>query len=132
MQGVAMGRSMTAMGVAVILGMSVLAFGQATQPSGGLTGTWRWTIESFGGQQETVLTLKQEGNTITGTVTGFGGEASPISDVKFANNTLTFKVVRDFGGQSLTTVYTATINGTTIKGKSETIIPQEFEGKKGS
>lgn len=126
MQGVATIRGVA---LAMVLGVSTIALAQATQPAG-LTGTWRWTVQAFGGEQETVLKLKQEGDKISGTVSGFGGEDSPIAEVKFANNTLTFKVVRDFGGQSITTLYTATINGATIKGKSETVFPQEFEGKK--
>lgn len=105
------------------------AHAQSTKPAG-VTGTWKWTTEGFGGQQETVLKLKQDGDKITGTISGIGGEDSPISDAKLANGELTFKVVRDFGGRNFTTLYTGTVSGDSFKGKSQAIFEQTFDAKK--
>jgi len=88
------------------------------------------TRDGFGQAQETVLTLKQEGDKITGTISSFGGD-SPISDAKLANGELSFKVTRDFGGGTpITTLYTGKIDGDSFKGKQQTIIEQTFEGKR--
>ena len=116
--------------VVLMLGLTLITVAQATKPAG-LTGTWKWSNEGFGGQQETVLVLKQDGDKITGTISGFGGEDSPIADAKFVNGELTFKVSRDFGqGTPIITVYTGKIDGDSFKGKQQTIIEQAFEGKR--
>ena len=113
----------------LMLGFTLIAVAQATKPAG-VTGVWKWSTD-FGGQaQENVLTLKQEGDKITGTISGFGGD-SPISDAKLVNGELTFKVSRDFGqGTPFVTVYTGKIDGDSFKGKQQTIIEQAFDAKR--
>src|SRR5438045_2672380 len=87
--------------IALTLGLSLARaedMAPSTQPSGGVSGTYKWT-QSFGGNdQETVLTLKQDGNKLTGTITGFGGNEDEIKDGTVNGNNITFKVTRDFNG----------------------------------
>jgi hypothetical protein len=90
------------------------------------TGTWKWTA-SFGGQErEQTLTLKLEGDKLTGSMPGRDGQATPISDGTFKDNKVSFSVTREFNGQKRTTKYNGTIAGDTITGKTE----RERDGQK--
>jgi hypothetical protein len=102
----------------------------STQPSNDVTGTWKWTAPGPGGDIDFVLKLKQDGDKLTGSISGFNGDESPIADGKIQDGQITFKVVRDFNGNQITTKYTATFADGTLKGKSETIFAQDFEGKR--
>ena len=102
----------------------------ATQPSTDASGTWKWTSPGPGGDIDFILKLKQDDDKLTGSLTGFNGDESPIQDGKFQDGKVTFKVVRDFNGNQITTQYTATLANGALKGKSETIFAQDFEGKR--
>ena len=94
------------------------------------TGTWKWDMPGPNGDVQITLTLKQEGEKLTGTISGgFGGDAE-IQDGSFKDGKATFKVVRDFGGTPITTTYTGTLSGDTFKGSSETVIKREFDAKR--
>jgi hypothetical protein len=101
-----------------------------TQPSTDATGTWKWTAPGPGGDIDFTLKIKQDGDKLTGSLIGFDGDESPIADGKLQNGQLTFKVTRDFNGNPITTLYTATLAGGELKGKSETIFAQDFEAKR--
>jgi hypothetical protein len=102
----------------------------STQPSNDVSGTWKWTVPGPGGDLDVVLKLKQDGDKLTGTMSGFNGDESPIADGKIQDGQVTFKVVRDFNGNQITTKYTATFANGELKGKSETIFAQDFDGKR--
>jgi hypothetical protein len=120
------------LGVAIlsltILGAFAITWAQTSKPAD-VSGKWTWTTQGFGGDQETTLTLKQDGEKLTGSITGFQGE-TPISDGKIKDGVITFKVVMDFGGREMVTQYTAKVEGTQLKGKSELIIANDFTGKR--
>ena len=83
------------------------------------TGTWKWTA-SFGGQdREQTLTLKLEGDKLTGSMPGRDNAVTQISDASFKDNKVSFSVTREFNGQKRTTKYNGTLSGDTITGKSE-------------
>ena len=83
------------------------------------TGTWKWTA-SFGGQdREQTLTLKLEGDKLTGSMPGRNNTSTEISDASFKDNKVSFSVTREFNGQKRTTKYNGTLSGDTITGKSE-------------
>jgi hypothetical protein len=107
-------------------------------------GKWTWTTEGRNGQTRTnSVTLKLDGEKLTGTVTGFrgrgGGGGAPqdtaIEDAKIAGNEVSFKVTREFNGNSFVSKYSAKIAGDTMKGKmifdrgGETM-EREFEAKR--
>src|ERR1700722_11454419 len=101
-----------------------------TQPGTDATGTWKWISPGPGGDIDFILKIKQDGETITGSLVGFNGDESPISDGKIQNGKLSFKVTRDFNGNPITTLYTATLTDGELKGKSETVFAQDFEAKR--
>src|SRR3954469_16221796 len=82
------------------------------------TGTWKWTA-SFGGQErEQTLTLKLDGDKLTGSMPGRDGAIPPISEPSFRDNKVSFSVTREFNGQKRTTKYEGTLSGDTITGKA--------------
>jgi len=84
------------------------------------TGTWKWS-QMFGKDsqsREVTLTLKLEGDKLTGTLGG-GQQETKIEDGKYKDGELSFTVTRERGGQKITTKYTGKIDGDTIKGKVE-------------
>jgi hypothetical protein len=102
----------------------------ATQPATGATGTWKWTAPGPGGDVDFILKLKQDGDTVTGSLTGFNGDETPIADGKIQDGKLSFKVTREFNDNPITTLYTATLADGELKGKSETIFSQDFDAKR--
>jgi hypothetical protein len=108
----------------------------ATQPAGNVSGTYVWTMEGRDGQtREVTLTLSQEGQKLTGSISGWRGE-NEIEDGKVnADGSVSFKVTRTWNDNTVTTIYSATVTGDAIKGKSETdrngeIMTREFDGKR--
>jgi len=91
--------------------------------------TGKWTYEQAGrngGQARPVtITLKQDGNTLTGSVPGFGGRGgggggtppppTEISNGKVDGNNISFEVKRDMGGQTMVTKYEGTLSGDELK-----------------
>jgi hypothetical protein len=101
----------------------------ATQASG-VTGLWVWEQDGPGGSREIELDLKQDGETLTGTITGFGDELMDIEEGTVKDGEICFKTTREWGGRQVVTTYTATIEGQTLKGKQVTTIEGTFEGTK--
>jgi hypothetical protein len=83
------------------------------------TGTWKWTASRGGQDREQTLTLKLEGDKLTGSMPGRNDAVTQISDASFKDNKVSFSVTREFNGQKLTTKYNGTLSGDTITGKSE-------------
>ena len=109
--------------------IALLAFIGLVSPALGAddpTGTWKWTASLGGQEREQTLTLKLEGDKLTGSMPGRDGQATPISDATFKDNKISFSVTREFGGQKRTTKYHGTLSGDTITGKSE----RERDGQK--
>ena len=116
--------------VGLVLMFSLVSHLAAQDKKDDVSGTYTWTSQGFGGEQAVTLKVKQDGDKITGTISGFQGD-DQIQEGTFKDGTLTFKVSRDFGqGRPIVTLYTCKISGDTIKGKGETIIAQEIDGKK--
>jgi hypothetical protein len=100
----------------------VLAFVGFVSPAIGAenpAGTWKWTA-SFGGQErEQTLTLKLDGDKLTGSMPGRDDQVTQISDATFKDNKVSFSVTREINGQKRTTKYNGTVAGDTITGKTE-------------
>ena len=90
------------------------------------TGTWKWTMPGRNGGPDRTnsLTLKFEGDKLTGTVSapGRGGQATEtaIADGKVSGSDISFTVTRDFGGTKVVMKYSGKLGDDTIKGKVET------------
>ena len=113
-QGATMKRLLAA-AVALVLVGSVDPAMAADSP----TGTWKWTASMGGQDREQTLTLKLEGDKLTGSMPGRNDAVTQISDASFKDNKVSFSVTREFNGQKLTTKYNGTLSGDTITGKSE-------------
>jgi hypothetical protein len=83
------------------------------------TGTWKWTTSRGGQEREQTLTLKLEGDKLTGSMPGRNNSTTEISDASFKDNKVSFSVTREFNGQKMTTKYSGTLSGDTITGKTE-------------
>ena len=88
------------------------------------TGTWTWSTPGRDGGEprKTTLTLKADGDKLTGKVAApgrQGGEPreTEISDGKVKGDDVSFNVVREFNGNKMTQKFTGKLAGDTIKGK---------------
>jgi hypothetical protein len=103
------------------LALVCLAFGwlttgvQAQTP----TGTWKWTVTFNDQTREQTLKLKLDGNKLTGSQLGRDNQEYPIQDATFKDGEIAFQVIREFGGQKVTTKYKGKLLGDTIKGTTE-------------
>ena len=87
--------------------------------------TGKWTYEQAGRQggpaRQVTITLKQDGNTLTGEIPGMGrgGDNPPpptqIKNGKVDGDKVSFEVVREFNGNTMTTKYEGTVNGDELK-----------------
>ena len=98
------------------------------------TGTWKWTMQGRQGGQarEVSLTLKQEGDKLTGKMGG-GQNETEIKDGKIdKDGTLSFSVTRKRQDNEVTTKYSGKLDGDTIKGKIEGPQgqPRDWEAKR--
>jgi hypothetical protein len=107
---------------------SILALGFVSSlQAADATGTWTWMQQGRGGggtETKITLKLKVDGEKLTGTITqpGRGGAAATdiaITEGKVKADDLSFSVVRDVGGNTMTTKYTGKLDKDTIKGKVE-------------
>jgi uncharacterized protein (DUF2147 family) len=91
------------------------------------SGTWTWsTLGRNGGpDRTTTLTLKADGEKLTGKVSSPGRDGAttdtPIANGKVEGDKISFIVVREFNGRSSTNSYSGTVADDKITGKSETV-----------
>jgi hypothetical protein len=91
-----------------------------------VTGKWSAEVPGRGGQSRTQnMEFKIDGGALTGAFEGPNGNSTPISEGKVDGDTMTFKVVREFNGNTVKSVYMGTISGNEIKFKVTT------EGREG-
>ena len=102
--------------VATVLLTAFVSVANAADP----TGSWKSTVMLGKKSQEVTITLKLDGDKLTGTIGGGqGNREAPISDGTFKDDKVSFSVVREQKGEKLTTKYAGTISGDTIKGKMD-------------
>ena len=86
-----------------------------------VSGKWTYSMQGRDGTpREVAITLKQEGNTVTGSVPGMGrggqgGEPTQITNGKVDGDKVTFEVVREFNGNKMTTKYEGAVSGGEMK-----------------
>ena len=86
------------------------------------SGTWTWTTPLAKGVPERrhVLTLKVDGDVLTGTLLSPGaarsGNATPIIATKWNHDTISFTVTRQLGTNLITQRFSGTLTNDTIKG----------------
>jgi hypothetical protein len=99
--------------------MNITSFGRALALSAvmalgafaaDVTGKWVGKVETPNGSRDVTYTLKQDGETLTGSVPGRNGE-SPISDGTVKGDDISFSVVRG----ERKTAYTGKVTGGEMK-----------------
>lgn len=109
----------------LVAGLSIPAF---AADKAGAAGKWKWSFERGGQTVETTLTLKQEGEKLTGSVTGRNNTETAIEEGKIKAGEVSFKVTRERGGTKFVMNYKGKVSEDTIKGTIES----ERDGKKNS
>ena len=88
------------------------------QPSKGtdLTGQWILTTESQMGAQDALMTVRQTGSALAGTIDGKAGTVDYTGSVNGAAVAFDFTI--DVNGTDLKLDYTGTVEGDTMRGKA--------------
>ena len=105
----------------------MLTLGAASQAlAADATGTWTWTrpARQGGEAQKMSLTLKADGEKLTGALTSPGRQGgdptkTEISEGKVKADEISFSVTREFNGNKMTSKYSGKVTADTIKGKTE-------------
>ncbi|MBI3401280.1 MAG: hypothetical protein HY048_07640 [Acidobacteria bacterium] len=107
-------RAAAAAAVVAMLGVTVAFAGQAAKVD--VTGKWAFTVETAAGSGNPTLTMKQDGEKLTGHYSGQLGESDFTGTVK--GNKIDIKFTIDVQGNNLEYVYDGTVDGKdTMKGK---------------
>ena len=116
--------STVAVGIVALLALGAVA--QAQEKKINPTGKWSWSSPGRdGGPGRTnTLTLKLEGEKLTGKMSSPGRGDQPareteITEAKLKGADISFTVVREFGGNKMVSKYNGKISADTIKGKIE-------------
>jgi hypothetical protein len=100
------------------IGLFSLVLVNVAQAAEDPTGTWKWSVTRGDRTFDATLTLKLEGDKLTGTMPGRDNTETAIEEGTFKDNVVSFKVTRERNGQKFTTKYSGTVAGDEIKGKS--------------
>src|SRR5262245_53778674 len=124
----------TILTAALVLGLCGFA-AAADDKKADPVGTWKWETKVGENKRESTLTIKKDGDKLTGTMSGRGGTGTKVDDLKYKDGELTFSVTRERNDMKFMIKYTAKIEGDMIKGKAEADIggekrTYEFEGKR--
>lgn len=89
-------------------------------------GTWKCEYEIGGQQRTATLTIKKDGDKLTGTMSWPDQKETELKDLKLKDGTLTFSVVRKLMDNEIPVEYKLAIDGDKLKGKGAA----EFGGEK--
>ena len=67
------------------------------------TGTWKWSVTWGGQTREMTLTLKLDGDKLTGCRVGRDGKETPIADGTYKDGEFSFTITREREGRKMTT-----------------------------
>ena len=114
----------TILSVALVLGLCGLA--RAADEKADPVGTWKCEYEIGDQHRTSTLTIKQDGDKLTGTMSWPDQKEEALKEVKLKGDTLTFSAVRKFMDNEIPIDYTLKIDGDKLKGKGAA----EFGGNK--
>lgn len=100
---------------ALVLGLCGLA--GARDEKANPVGTWKCEYAIGDQKRESTLTIKKDGDKLTGTMTWPDQKDAPLKEVKLKDGELTFTAVRKFMDNEITIEYKLKIDGDKIKGK---------------
>ena len=95
-----------------------------------VTGKWIFDVQTDAGSGTPTITLKQDGEKLTGHYSGQLGENDITGTIQ--GNKITFGFSGDFGGQAAKVTYTGTVEKDTMKGTVDLggMASGTFTGKK--
>ncbi len=96
-----------ALRVAMLLALAVAA------SCADLTGKWQWQMMGSGSRTPYILTLKQDGAALTGTLSA-GEDVTPIRDGKVNGDKVSFVVARTWANRETALTYTGRVIGDEI------------------
>ena len=100
----------------IVLPASVVAAGLPQDKPADVAGTWAITIEIGGNTGTPTVTLKQDGETLTGNYSSqVLGEQKVTGTIK--GNAITFEFTASLEGNAVKVVYSGTVDKATMKGK---------------
>jgi hypothetical protein len=112
--------------LATALAFGVCVFASAADDKADPVGTWKCEYEIGGQQRTSTLTIKKDGEKLSGTMSWTEQKDEPLKDVKLKDGTLTFSAVRKLMGNEIPIDYTFKVEGDELKGKGAA----EFGGDK--
>ena len=86
----------------------------------GIDGTWKWTVQFGGRKFESRVTLKMEGDKLTGSMPGRDGRLTPIKHGSFKDGMVAFEVDRGRDDTRFVTKFEGKLEGEILKGTTET------------
>ena len=105
-----------------ILSLALTAF-TAGDPPGGFQGTWDWGQTLADGKEATwTLNLRQQGAEVDGVLLFSAGASTPIKGGKVVDGELSFRLEREVGSRTLTSLYKARRDGKSLKGAVQPLI----------
>jgi hypothetical protein len=114
----------TILSAVLVLGFCGLAGAQGEKADP--VGTWKCEYAIGDMKRTSTLTIKKDGDKLTGTMTWPDQKETELKDVKLKDGELTFSAVRVFMDNKIPIDYKLTITGDKLKGKGAT----EFGGEK--
>lgn len=103
----------------IVLGLVTLGLASTALGADDPSGSWKWSVKRGDQTREVTLTLKLEGDKLTGHMPGRNNTVSPIEEASFKDGTVAFSITREFNGVKRTTKYSGKLSGDTITGKTE-------------
>ena len=115
-----------------ILTLGSITTAPAEDKAASATGTWTWTTpgRNGGAERKYTLTLKQDGEKLTGKLSSPGRDGAAteteIADASVKGADVAFSVTREFNGEKRTSKYAGKLTADAITGKIES---KDREGK---
>jgi len=101
--------------IAFVIALALLVSSQAFAQATNVTGEWAFTVTTDQGAGTPTITLKQDGEKLTGKYVGQLGAADLTGTVK--GNTIHFAFTLDVQGQQAPVTYDGTVEKNTMQGK---------------
>jgi len=118
--------TLTYVAFSAVLALGSIATASAEDKALSATGNWAWTIpaRNGGAERKMTLTLKQDGEKLTGKVSSPGRDGGAARETEIADGSVkgsdvTFSVTREFNGNKMTSKYSGKLSADAITGKVE-------------
>ena len=93
---------------------------KADAKKGDPTGKWTWEVDRNGQKTMMSLTLKLDGDKLTGSMPGRNNTETKIEEGTFKDGAVSFTITRMMGDNKIVTKYTGKVDGDTLKLTAET------------